>query len=47
MLWILDFVYMQSHYVQLFDDPGSCILSLSKYVLSGVPHGNVLGPTLF
>ena len=47
LLWILDLPYMHSQWVQLFDDSGSCILSLSKHVLSGVSQWSALGPTLF
>ena len=47
LFWILDFLYMQSQCFQLFDDSGSCILSLSKHVLSRVAQGSVLCPMLF
>ena len=47
LLWILDFLYLQSQMCQLFDDSGNCILSSSMHVLSGVPQKNVLGTILF
>ena len=47
LLWILDFLCLRSQYVQLFDDSGNRILSSSMHDFSQVPHGTVLGPTLF
>ena len=41
LLWVLNFLHMQSQCVQLFDDSGNHILSLSKHILSRVPQGSV------
>ncbi|XP_065568950.1 uncharacterized protein LOC136032608 [Artemia franciscana] len=45
--WLMDFLAGRSLTAQLFTTDGKCTYLQPCKILSGVPHGTALGPTLF